>query len=182
MTFYVDGVVWDQYSPIAYADRSAWRAGLFLSHVPAFPKLDVRFEGVYTDMPVGGRICCGFYYYDATWRSGYTNNGNIMGSWVGRAGQGEQAWINYWFTPKNRFQVNYRHQKVSQVFLPGGGTLTDLGLHGDLWTSSQLGFSANVQHETWNFPVIRPGQQSDFSASLQVTFWPKRWKLRGPGN
>jgi hypothetical protein len=179
LTFYADGVAWDQFSPIAYADRSAWRAGLFLSHFPRIPKLDLRMEGVYTNNPLGGAICCGFWYYDATWRSGYTNDGNIMGNWVGRDGQGVQAWMNYWLTAKNRIQLNYRHQKVGNDLLPGGGSLTDVGLRGDLWTSPELGFSANVQYETWNFPVIRPGQQTDVSASLQVTFMLKRWRVQG---
>jgi hypothetical protein len=177
LTFYADGLAYDQFSPIAYADRSVWTAGLFLSHVPRIPKLDLRVEGVYTNNPLGGLICCGFYYWNATWRSGYTNDGNLIGNWIGRDGQGAQAWMNYWFTAKNRVQVNYRHQKVGADYLPGGGTLTDIGMLGDLWTSSELSFSAKVQYETWNFPVIQPGQQTDVSASLQVTFWPSRWRL-----
>jgi hypothetical protein len=177
LTFYADGLAYDQFSPIAYADRSVWTAGLFLSHVPRIPKLDLRVEGVYTNNPLGGLICCGFYYWNATWRSGYTNDGNLIGNWVGRDGQGAQAWMNYWFTAKNRVQVNYRHQKVGADYLPGGGTLTDIGMLGDVWTSSELSFSAKVQYETWNFPVIQPGQQTDVSASLQVTFWPSRWRL-----
>jgi capsule assembly protein Wzi/PAP2 superfamily protein len=176
LSFYADGLAYDQFSPIAYADRSAWRAGLYLSHFPVLPKLDLRVEGVYTDNPLGGNLSHGFYYYNATWKNGYTNNGYIIGNWIGREGQGAQAWMNYWFKPKNRFQVYYRHQKVSQEFIPGGGTLTDVGLHGDVWTSSELSFSANVQYETWTFPVIRPGQHTDVSASLQATYWPKRWK------
>jgi len=177
LTFYADGLAYDQFSPIAYADRSVWTAGLFLSHVPRIPKLDLRVEGVYTNNPLGGLICCGFYYWNATWRSGYTNDGNLIGNWVGRDGQGAQAWTNYWFTAKNRIQLNYRHQKVGADYLPGGGTLTDIGMLGDVWTSSELSFSAKVQYETWNFPVIQPGQQTDVSASLQVTFWPSRWRL-----
>jgi membrane-associated phospholipid phosphatase len=181
LTFYADGLAYDEFSPIAYADRSAWRAGLYFSHFPSIPKLDLRIEGVYTDNPLGGKVGHGFYYFNATWKNGYTNNGYILGSWIGREGQGAQAWMNYWFTPKNRMQIYYRHQKVSQEFIPGGGTLTDVGLHGDVWTSSQLSFSGNVQYETWNFPVIRPGQQTDVSASLQVTYWPRRGKLGGSG-
>jgi hypothetical protein len=179
LTFYADGLAYDQYSPIAFADRSVWSAGLFLSHVPRIPKLDLRAEGVYTNNPLGGLICCGFFYWNATWKSGYTNGGNLIGNWIGRDGQGAQAWMNYWFTAKNRVQLNYRHQKVGADYLPGGGTLTDVGMRGDLWTSSELSFSANVQYENWTFPVIQPGQQTDVSASLQVTFWPSRWRLGG---
>jgi hypothetical protein len=174
LTFYADGLVWDQYSPIAYADRSAWRAGLFLSHVPVFPKLDVRVEGLYTDMLVGGKICCGFYYYDATWRSGYTNNGNIMGSWVGRAGQGAQAWTNYWFSARNRLQFYFRHQKVSQEFIPGGGSLTDVGVRTDYSLRSNLSLSVSVQDERWLFPVIQPNAAHDVTASIGIMFEPQK--------
>jgi hypothetical protein len=179
LTFYGEGLAYDQFSPIAYFDRSAWRAGLYLSHFPRISKLDLRFEGVFTDLPAGGALSHGFFYFNATWRNGYTNNGNIIGNWIGREGQGAQAWANYWFTAKNRIQLNYRHQKVSQQFLPGGGTLTDIGLHADVWTSSWLGFSTNVQYETWTFPSIQMGQHRDISGSMQVTFWPNRRWLRG---
>ena len=54
VTFYGDAFADDQISPIAYWDRSAIRGGLFFSHVPRIPKLDLRFEGVYTDLPAGG--------------------------------------------------------------------------------------------------------------------------------
>ena len=178
LTFYADGFADDQYSPIAYADRSVWHGGLYLSQIPALPKLDLRVEGSYTDNPLGGRICCGYFYYNATWRGGYTNNGTLIGSWIGRDGQGAQAWANYWFTPKTRIQANYRHQKVSQQFLAGGGTVTDAGIMADVWTSSELSVSAKLQYETWNFPVIRPGQQTDVSGSFQVNFWPSRWRLQ----
>ncbi len=90
------------FSPIsfAYADRSAWHAGLYLSQVPLLPKLDFRVEGVYTDVPAGGQIGHGFFYFNFTWRSGYTNNGDLIGSWIGREGCGAQAWTNYWFNAR----------------------------------------------------------------------------------
>jgi hypothetical protein len=174
ITFYGDAFAWDQDSPIAYWDRSAISAGLYFSHLPKLPKLDFRVEGVYTDVPAGGAIGHGFYYSSGAspYLDGYTNGGNLIGSWIGRDGQGAQAWTNYWFTPKNRLQLYFRHLKVSQQFLPGGGTLTDFGLHGDLWTSLRWGFSANVQYETWTFPIIQPGQQTNFATSLQLTFRP----------
>ena len=121
VTFYGDGYINDEFSPIAYPSWSAWHAGLYFSHFPKLPKLDLRVEGVYTDVPVrGGTTEPGTFYEDGTWRSGYTNNGNLIGSWVGRGGQGAQAWTNYWFNARNRLQFNFRHQKVSQRSYPAG--------------------------------------------------------------
>jgi len=175
-TFYADGFSDDQFSPVAYWDRSSWTGGLYFSHLPKVPKLDLRLEGVYSDVPAGGAIGHGFFYWNDRYVSGYTNEGNLLGSWVGRDGQGAQVWTNYWFTPKNRLQLYFRHFKVSQQFLPGGGTLADFGVHGDLWTGPRFGFSANAQFETWTMPSIRPGQQTVFSSSLQVTYQPKPWR------
>jgi len=174
LTFYADGLAYDQFSPIAYADRSVWSAGLFLSHVPRIPKLDLRVEGVYTNNPLGGAICCGFFYWNATWRSGYTNNGNLIGNWVGRDGQGAQAWMNYWFTTKNRVQLNYRHQKVGTDYLPGGGTLTDVGVRSDYWIRPDLSLSGSVQYEQWLFPVIQPNASRTVSVSAEISFQPQR--------
>jgi len=178
LTFYGDGFADDQVSPIGYFDRSAWHAGLYLSHFPALHKLDLRFEGVFTDLPAGGALSHGFFYFNGTWRDGYTNAGSLMGNWIGREGQGAQAWSNYWFNARNRVQVNFRHQKVSQEFIPGGGTLTDVGIRGDYWTRFNLGISGWVQHERWLFPVIQPNVARNISAAVQISFEPQQWFRR----
>jgi hypothetical protein len=175
MTFYADGFADDQFSPVAYWDRSAWNAGIYLSHFPTVPKLDLRVEGVYSDLPAGGALSHGFFYWNDRYRSGYTNDGNLLGSWIGRESQGAQAWTTYHFTPRNLLQLNFRHQKVSQEFIPGGGTLTDFGARCDYQVRSNLGFSAAIQHERWLFPVITPGVQKNVSMSLQLVYWPDRW-------
>jgi hypothetical protein len=175
VTFYGDGYINDEFSPIAYPSWSAWHAGLYFSHFPKLPKLDLRMEGVYTDVPVrGGTNWPGTFYADATWRSGYTNNGDLIGSWVGRGGQGAQAWTNYWFNARDRLQFNFRHQKVSQQFIPGGGSLTDFGVRGDYWFQRAVGFSASVQYERWLFPVIQPTPETDVSASIGLQFQPQK--------
>jgi Capsule assembly protein Wzi len=174
LTFYGDGFTDDQISPIGYFDRSAWHAGLYLSHFPKLSKLDLRAEGVFTDVPAGGALSHGFYYYNGTWRNGYTNDGNLIGSWIGREGQGAQAWTNYWFNTRNRLQFNFRHQKVSQQFITLGGTLTDVGARGDYWIRSSIGLSASVQYERWLFPIIQPNASNNVTASFQILFEPQK--------
>jgi len=174
LTFYAEGLAYDQFSPIAYADRSAWRAGLYFSQFPRVHKLDLRVEGVYTDNPIGGTVDHGFYYSNGTWRSGYTNKGYLMGSWIGRQGQGAQAWANYWFGARNRLQFNFRHEKVSQQLMPGGGTLTDVGARGDYWVRSNLSLSASVQHERWLFTIIQPNAQKNVTATVEILFQPEK--------
>jgi hypothetical protein len=174
LTFYGDSFAEDEFSPIAYWDRSAIRSGLYLSHVPKIPKLDLRVEGVYTDVPAGGRLSHGFYYFNFRFKEGYTNYGQLLGSWIGRQGQGAQAWVNYWLGSRDRLQLNFRHQKVSQQFVPGGGTLTDVGLRSDYWLTQSVGLSAAVQYERWLFPIIQPGAQRDISASVGFQIQPQK--------
>jgi hypothetical protein len=180
LTFYGDGFTDDQFSPIGYADRSVWHAGLFLSNVPRVPKLDLRVEGVYSDNPLGGNIGPGFFYSNSTWLDGYTNNAYLLGSWIGRAGQGAQAWTNYWFSTRNRLQFNFRHQKISQQFLPGGGSLTDAGVRGDYWLHSNLSFSASVQYERWLIPVIQRNESRNVTAAVEILFQPQKLFRRSP--
>ncbi len=178
-TFYTDSFSDDEISPVAYFDRSANSSGLYFSHLPKLPKFDLRLEGVYTDNPIGthsNNLCCGFYYFNDRYRDGYTNDGNLMGSWIGRDGQGEQAWLTYWQNPRSYVRLHYRHQQVSQQFVPNGGKLTDGGVEASFWLGNELSVSANLQYEKWNFPVLRPGPTSDFTSSVQVTYWPQwRW-------
>jgi hypothetical protein len=177
LTLYADGLTYDEFSPIAYVDVSAWHAGLYLSHVPRVSRLDLRVEGVYTDVPGGVNANTknpGSFYQNSTWRNGYTNNGDIIGSWVGRGGQGAQAWSNYWFTPRNRLQLYFRHEKVSQEFIPGGGSLTDAGVRSDYSLRPNLSLSLSVQHERWLFPAIQPNIAHNVSASIGIVFEPQK--------
>jgi hypothetical protein len=174
VTFYGDAFADDQISPIAYWDRSAIRGGLYFSRVPHIPKLDLRFEGVYTDLPAGGALSHGFFYFNDRYLNGYTSNGQLLASWIGREAQGAQAWANYWFNARNRLQFNYRHQKVSQQFIPGGGTLTDVGVRSDYWLRSNLGISAWVQYEKWLFPAIQPNSSRNITVAMEIQFRPQK--------
>ncbi|HLV95095.1 MAG TPA: capsule assembly Wzi family protein [Candidatus Acidoferrales bacterium] len=178
VTWYGDGFTDDEPSPVWDAfDKSAFNSGLYFPHLPKLPKLDLRVEGVFTDNPNPNPVLQhGFFYSEGTYRSGYTNDGNLIASWIGRQGQGAQAWATYWFTPKSKLQFNYRHQKVSREFVPSGGTVTDGGVRADFWAGSTFSVTGSFQYEKWNFPVLAATPQTDLTTSIQVTFWPK---LRG---
>jgi len=174
LTFYADGFTeHDTISPIVGPDVAAWLGGIYIPRLPKVPKMDFRAEGAYTDPPIGGNVGSGFFYYNPTYISGFTNSGNLMGNWVGREGQGVQGWTSYWFTPRNKLTFECRHLKVSHEFIPEGGTMTDGSVRADVWVRSSFSLSASVQYETWNFPVIAPSKQSNITSSVQLTFWPK---------
>ena len=56
-----------------------------MPQVPKLPKLEFRAEGL--NEPTTSEFAPGFVYYGLRcYRSGYTNQGNLMGNWIGRAG------------------------------------------------------------------------------------------------
>ena len=184
LSFYSEAFVEDEYSPIAYWRNAATWSGLYLAQVPKLNKLDFRVEAGYTDLPSGlqngtpqSHYSNGIFYSNGRYPDGsYTNDGYLLGNWMGRESQGVQAWSNYRFSPRSFIQASFRHQKVSHQFMPGGGTLTDAALSASVWLRDDLSVSGSVQYERWLFPVITPGPQTNLTSSLQLTFWPQSWK------
>ena len=111
MTFYGEGMAeHNEVTPLIGPDVGAWLGGLYFARIPKIPRLDLRLEGGYTDPanPVSD-VIYGAFYWDGTWLSGFQNDRHLLGSWIGRQGQGEQAWTTYWFTPHNKLQFGFRH-------------------------------------------------------------------------
>ena len=176
LTFYGDAFDEDEFSPLGYPRKSAIRGGIYLPRIPGLPKLDLRLEGGST-VPPDFPGCNGCFYVNNRYPDGsYTNLGNLVGSWLGRGGQGEQAWSTYWLTSRNKIQFTYRHQKVSTPYLPQGGTLNDGGVSADFWLGPAVMLSGAVQYEKWNYPVLNPLPRSNVATSIQFTFWPRSWK------
>ncbi len=172
LTVYADSLVDDEFSPLG-STRPSMCMGVYLSHLPKLPKFDLRMEGLYTDVP--GQKPGGFLYWNGRYRSGYTSDGNLLASWIGRQGRGGQAWTTYWFSPRSKVQWNYRHEEVDKTFI-GGGHLNDIGVKAELLMRSDLQLSASTQYEQWQFPVLSPQPHIDVTTSVQITFFP-HWKI-----
>jgi hypothetical protein len=182
-TFYAEGMAQhDEITPLLGPDVAAWFAGLYIPTLPGVRKMDLRLEGGYTDPPTGaGDISHGAFYWDDTWISGFQNAGHLMGSWMGRQGQGAQALTTYWLSHRDKLQFGFRHQKVSRQLvadpldtaIPQGGNLTDANVRAEFWVGSSFSVAAMVQYETWNYPVIALTRQSNVTSSIQLNFWPK---------
>jgi hypothetical protein len=176
MTFYAEGLAeHNEISPLIGPDVAAWLAGIYIPRLPLLPKLDLRLEGGYTDPPYSATdVAYGAFYWDATWITGFQNAGHLMGSWMGRQGQGAQAWTTYWFTPRNKLQFGFRHQKVSEEFIPDGGSLADANVRAEFSPRPNFSLAALVQYERWLFPVIQPNISRDVTASLEIRFEPQK--------
>jgi membrane-associated phospholipid phosphatase len=169
---YTDSMVIDEYSPIG-STRPGINPGVYLPQLPKIHKIDLRLEGVTDDLNLPAHFAPGAFYSDTRYRSGYTNNGNLIGSWVGRQGRGEQGWLCYHRTPRNSVQLGYRHNNADKAFLEGG-ELRDLILRTDWTLGRDVGISAVIQQENWHFPLLSPTAKSDVVASFQLTFVPGR--------
>ena len=175
VSVYCDSLVIDEYSPIGSSHPSI-NPGIYFPRLPKLPNLELRLEGVTTDLNIPNHFGAGSVYRDGRFRSGYTNGGNLLGSWVGRMGRGEQLWAKYSFTPRNTVQFGFRHNNVDKGFI-GGGHFTDWSLATDLWLDHDLSLAAKIQYEPWQFPVLSPGPRSNVMTSVGLTFTP-RWGRR----
>ncbi len=165
--------------PIAFAAprRAAINPGIYMPKFPKIPKLDLRLEAAYTNVPSAHNDGTGhFVYWEFVYHDAYTSNGNLLGNWIGRDGIGLQAWSTYWLSSRNTLQLNFRRATVSRDFLEGG-EYTDFGARADLLVRPQLSLTSSLQYEQWNFPLLSPTRNSNFTASLQLTYWPK-WRTR----
>ena len=181
LTFYTDSLSSDDPNPIDAPRRAAINPGIYMPRIPGLNKLDLRLEAVNTETPArdkfsGALVPAGQYIY---WEQFYhdlgTNNRNLIGSWIGRAGQGYQAWTTYHFNARNDLQFGYRRAKVDAKFIPGGETLEDGSVKFDWWIHNEFSVSANVQYEKWVAPVLASGPQTNWTSYVEVGFWPHSW-------
>jgi hypothetical protein len=174
LTVYLDSMTWDEVSPIG-STRANVNPGIYLPKMPKFQNLQLRAEGY--NISRDNQFAPGWVYYNGDrYLDGYTNDGNLMGSWIGRAGRGGQGWLTYWFSARNKVQVGYRLQTVYPRFI-GGGRLADYSAQAEFMLGPDVSFSGMLQYEQWRFSTLDPTTQSDTMASVMLTFRP-RWGRR----
>jgi hypothetical protein len=172
VTLYADSLADDDPSPLAAPRQAGINPGIYFPRIPGVPKLELRVEGVNTDTPASRSRLGQFIYFDAFYHDLYTNKKNLIGNWIGREGQGLQAWSKYSFNARNSCQFGYRHAKVSSAFFPGGATLNDASAQADFLLGREFGVSSRVQYEHWSYPLLAPQPQTNISVSMQLTYWP----------
>lgn len=167
LTVYADTLAVDEISPIG-SSRAFVNPGFYVAQFPKLHNLQLRAEGLHE--PLTSEFSPGFVYYGLRrYRSGYTNDGNVMGNWIGRAGRGGQAWLTYSFSPRSQLQFGYHVQEVSHQFLEGGRA-TVLSAATEVAFPRGVAISGFSQYEQWRFPILARGMHSDVSAGLQLTF------------
>jgi hypothetical protein len=181
LTFYADSEAHDEVNPIDAPRRSSYRPGLYLSHVPGVPKLDLRAEAANTDASTRDSQGGQFEYFEGIQRQGYTNKGVLMGDWMGREGKGGQGWITYHLSGNEWIQVGARTQKVTKDFVPGGTTLNDINVNVVKRIGKDFEINGAFTSERWKAPLYPlgagtypPSQQSTTATTIQLTWFPKK--------
>jgi Capsule assembly protein Wzi/PAP2 superfamily len=171
LTFYTDSLVVDEFSPIG-SSRPSLNPGLCFPQMPRLQKLEIRLEGLKTAQAPHVDFPAGYVYTDRRYLSGYTNNGELLGSWIGRAGIGGQAWTTYHLSARNTLEASFRHMEVDHSFLEGGH-LNDFSLESQLQLRSGMILTSRIQYERWAFPLLALQPQRNLTTSLQISFSPR---------
>jgi hypothetical protein len=199
LTLYTDSEVHDDVSPADAPRRAAYRPGLYLSHLPGIPRLDIRAEAASTDpSSSNGSIQYGhFMYWEGIQKQGYTNQGQLFGDWIGREDKGGQAWITYHLSGDEWLQLGLRNQKATKDFIPsstsptytgtpcstaspclppGGTTLNDINFQVVKRIGKDFEVNGNFAYEHWKAPIYTQagGQQTVTTTTIQLTWFPER--------
>ncbi len=169
LSFYLDEFSEDEITPVFIPRRTAMHPGIYMAKLPKLPKMDLRIEGVYTDIPSFAPR--GYFYWNLTYLSGYRKDGDILGNWIGREGRGVFASSRLWLSPKNSLQFGYREATVDREFLMGG-RYQDESVAANFGLAKGVTASTLLQYEHWRFPLLGTQPQNNFVSSLQITYLP----------
>lgn len=171
VTVYMDSFAHDNVFPISNLGRSGLRPGIYISRLPGLPRVDFRAEGATTNVhdpeSNNGRLLL----WENIQKQGYTNNGYILGDWIGREGTGGQAWLTWHLKPDQQIQLQYRQAKAATDFIPGGTTQNDLSTEFVLRPLRALEVKASLQGELWKAPLVAPDRQHNVVGTIQLTYY-----------
>jgi Capsule assembly protein Wzi len=176
VTIYSDSLADDEPNPLDSPRRSAWAPGMYFSRLPGIRRMDLRFE-TYSTWLYRGDEGGLFFYWNNQYRDAYTNNGYLLGSWVGRDARAYEASSTYWWSAQNKMRVSFRQTKTGSMFLPGGGTQSEISLSGQWQLGPDMVASPLLQYERYFIPALG-GPKRDVSVGLEITFSAKNLGLR----
>ena len=171
VTGYFDGFADDQVFPLLYPTESTWIPGVVLRCVPHAPQLTLRAEGLVS--PYRDLTFPGFFYFNVHYLSGYTNDRQLIGSWIGREASGEQLWTTWNFSPRSSIEVSGRSMNVAREFLRGG-ELRDLRVEANIAIRPAWQLIAQEQTEWWRFPLLSASLQRNAAFTLQLSYRPEK--------
>lgn len=172
LTVYADAYADDEVNPIDAPRRVAWQPGIYLARIPGIPHADFRFEAASSEElsrdEGGTRV-----FINNQYRDGNTNKGFLLGNAVGRDGRALEGRIGYWLSARTRLEAGYRQNKISELFLPGGGTVSDGFLEAS-YAHREWTIGVFAQGERFLVPSYMMGSQSNGSARVEIKWTPHK--------
>jgi Capsule assembly protein Wzi len=169
LVLYSEGFAYDNPVEGKFLARFAMDPGIYVPQFPGLRNLELRVEGVNTNLP--GLKDRAYFYTNAHYPQGYTNYGQIIGSWVGPQGSGATATGTYWVSARNKISASYRKAVTDKSYLQGG-QLEDFSGSVTWMLRPGIELSATSQYERWNFPLLAAGTRSDVATSFGVRLSP----------
>ncbi len=172
VTLYADAYSDDDPSPIDAPRRAVWNPGIYFARLPWLPHMDLRVEAVSSQglaNDYGGQ----HFFMNNQYLDSNTNKGFLLGNAIGRDGRAIEGRSSYWFSARTRIEVGYRQNKISNLFLPGGGTITDGFLNGSYAITHHWSAQLFTQYERFLIPSYIQGSQHNSSGWLQITWNPE---------
>lgn len=174
LVFYGELYADDDFLPFQNPPRNPFRTGIYLTRLPGVPKLEARIEAASTESS-GAHFAQNLNYWNSTYRDGYTNNGNLIGNTVGRMGRSIQCEEKYWISALQDLQFSYRHNTVSEDFVPQGGAWQAYGLNHEIHLQSGLYLKTQAQYEHISrYPTLFSGARNNMTAVLELGLLPPR--------
>jgi hypothetical protein len=176
LVFYGELFAEDNFLPIENPPKNPFRPGIYITHFPGIPNLDLHVEAASTESPGQNPANDGrLNYYNFHYRDGYTNDGNLIGNTVGRMGQAYQGWLTYWVSPRSSVQLSYKNSRVDGAFVPGGGAWQDYSVQHEIYLPSGFYLKSQFQFENISrYPILFRGPERNYSAIVEAGYMPGR--------
>jgi membrane-associated phospholipid phosphatase len=172
VAIYGDFMTDDDPSPLAAPHRAILAPGIEFTKLPLLPRMQLKVEGISSDAAAVAYAQGNFFYFNGAYHDGYTNRGNIIGSWIGRNSRAVWGEAKYWVSATNTISAVGRTVELDHDFVPQGGHTTDVSV-GDSYRFQKLWqISGKLQYERWNIPVLAPVPQRSMGMFLELSYSP----------
>jgi hypothetical protein len=134
--------------------------------------MDLRVEAVSSQglaHDYGGQ----HFFINNQYEDSNTNKGFLLGNAVGRDGRAIEGRVGYWLSARTKIEPGFRQNKISPVYLPHGGTITDGFVNGSFAINRHWTALVFTQYERFFIPSYLPGAQHNMSGWFQLTWSPE---------
>jgi hypothetical protein len=109
-------------------------------------------------------------YWHSTYKEGHTNNGNILGNSVGRAGVGYQGWLTYWISHQEQLQFGFKRTMLSTTFIPNGGHWGDYSVRYQRNLNAGFVLRSSMQLERLRYPFFFSDSRTNVTAQVELRY------------